>query len=81
MIANIVQDDPVESYLLLVRISDTSDPVITRLLSVPSHYTFEKLSRVLQIAFGWAGCHAYSFDIYKTLEEGEVSFCVQRLQG
>jgi hypothetical protein len=63
----------VESYLLYVRLTNSDDPVITRLLSIPSNFTFAKLHRVLQAAFGWAGCHAHSFDISKLLEEGEVS--------
>lgn len=60
-----------DSYLLLVHLISTSDPTISRLLSVPSKYTFEKLHRVLQIAFGWASCHAYSFSVAKLSEPGE----------
>jgi hypothetical protein len=63
----------VESYLLQVRLTNSDDPVITRLLSVPSNFTFTKLHLVLQAAFGWAGCHAFSFTVSKLLEEGEVS--------
>jgi hypothetical protein len=62
----------VESYLLQVQLTNSDDPVISRLLSVPSNFTFTKLHTVLQIAFGWAGCHAYSFEVSKLLEEGQV---------
>jgi len=61
-----------ESYLLLVRLTNSDDPIITRLLSVPSNFTFAKFHQVLQTAFGWAGCHAHSFDVSKLLEGEEV---------
>ncbi|KAF4629310.1 hypothetical protein G7Y89_g8843 [Cudoniella acicularis] len=68
------QESLIENYLLLVRMTCSDDPVITRLLSVPSDLTFAKLHHVLQAAFGWAGCHAYSFSVSKLLEEGQQSF-------
>ncbi|KAF2666813.1 hypothetical protein BT63DRAFT_481285 [Microthyrium microscopicum] len=60
-----------ESYLLQVRLNRSNDPTITRLLVVPSNFTFEKLHEVLQVAFGWADCHAHSFDILQLHEEGK----------
>jgi len=44
----------IDSYLLHVRLTDSQDPTISRLLVVPTHYTFAKLHEVLQVAFGWA---------------------------
>lgn len=63
-----------ESYLLQVFLTNSDDPVITRSLSLPSHWTFAKLHVVLQAAFGWANCHGYSFSVSKFVEEDEVSF-------
>lgn len=63
-----------EYHTLLVRLINSNDPVITRLLSVPSTFTFSELHDVLQIAFGWANSHAYRFVLSKLLEKGEVSF-------
>lgn len=62
---------PPESYLLLIRLEGTFNPSITRLLSVPTNIDFEQLHNIIQIAFGWASCHAYSFEVSKLLEEGE----------
>ncbi|CZR66842.1 uncharacterized protein PAC_16743 [Phialocephala subalpina] len=53
----------VEEYLLQVRLWETRDPCITRLLSVPSNFTFRQLHEVLQVAFGWTGSHTYTFDV------------------
>lgn len=62
----------VEDYLLLIRLSSSSDPVIKRLLCVRSDITFAQLHEVLQVAFDWASCHAHSFSVSKLLKEGEV---------
>ncbi|KAI4137476.1 MAG: hypothetical protein L6R39_007262 [Caloplaca ligustica] len=51
------------NYLLHVVNVLTSNPMITRLLSIPPSLTFGKLHRVLQIAFGWADCHMHTFRI------------------
>jgi hypothetical protein len=63
-----------ENYLLLVQLKHTSDPVINRLLSVPSNFTFEKLHHVLQVAFEWTNSHMYQFKVNKILSNDEVSF-------
>lgn len=70
----ILQDAAVESYLLLIHLVNSENPVITRLLSVPSNLNFVKFHHVLQVAFGWASCHAHSFSVSKLLEDGEVGF-------
>ena len=72
ILSNVNLLQPPESYLLLVRLTNSEDPIITRFLSVPSSFTFAKLHIVLQVAFGWAGCHAHSFDVTKLLKPGEV---------
>ncbi|KAI4126853.1 MAG: hypothetical protein LQ338_003526 [Usnochroma carphineum] len=56
------QDDE-RNYLLHVMNTLTSDPAITRILSIPPSLTFGTLHHVLQIAFGWAGCHSWSWSI------------------
>ena len=49
------------NYLLLVAMTAT-DPQVSRLLSVPPTISFDKLHTMLQIAFGWAGCHMHTFE-------------------
>ena len=39
----------------------SSDPTITRTLSLPPSLTFAEFHQVLQIAFGWANCHMHTF--------------------
>ena len=51
------------NYLLMVAMTLSSDPTITRMLSVPPNLTFEKLHQVLQIAFGWANSHMHTFTV------------------
>ncbi|KAI9681651.1 MAG: hypothetical protein M1829_000850 [Trizodia sp. TS-e1964] len=63
---------PAESYLFLVHMSDISEPNIDRLLSVPSHFTFSQMHEVLQVAFGWAGCHMHQFRLAEMLQEGDT---------
>jgi hypothetical protein len=63
-----------ENYFFLVRLRSTSNPTITRILSVPAGHTFARFHEVLQIAFGWANCHMYQFKVFKVPEDGEVSF-------
>ena len=55
--------DTKSNYLLLVHMTFSTDPIITRLLSLPPHLTFDKFHHVLQIAFGWANCHMHSFRV------------------
>ncbi|TEY83836.1 hypothetical protein BOTCAL_0024g00450 [Botryotinia calthae] len=64
-------EDTADNYLLLVRLTSSDDPTITRLLSVPSTYSFLQLHKIIQIAFGWAGCHAFHFTGRRTAE-GEL---------
>jgi len=65
---------PPGNYLFLVRLRLTTDPPISRFLSVPSHFTFEQFHEVLQVAFGWANYHMYTFKVSRLPENGEVSF-------
>ena len=51
------------NYLLMVMMTLSSDPTITRILSLPPSLTFAKLHQVLQIAFGWANCHMHEFRV------------------
>jgi hypothetical protein len=55
--------DPGSNYLVIVHMTLSSDPIITRLLSLPPHMTFDIFHEVLQIAFGWANCHMHSFHV------------------
>jgi hypothetical protein len=55
--------NPDAKYLLLVRMSYIEDPAVERLLSIPPHFNFLQFHRILQIAFGWASCHAHSFNV------------------
>ncbi|KAL1641524.1 hypothetical protein SLS58_006029 [Diplodia intermedia] len=45
------EDEHVESYLMLVRLTHITDPTIHRLLCVPSILTFDRFHSVLQKAF------------------------------
>ncbi len=47
----------------LIHVCLEGEPTVQRLLSIPADFTFEKVHRVLQIAFGWAGCHAHGFRV------------------
>lgn len=40
-------------YLVLVTLLKTSNPAVTRLLSVPSDSTFQELSKSIDVAFDW----------------------------
>ncbi|CAF9927753.1 MAG: hypothetical protein HETSPECPRED_006672 [Heterodermia speciosa] len=51
------------NYLLMVAMTLSSDPMISRTLSVSPNLTFEKLHRALQIAFGWANSHMHTFTV------------------
>ena len=52
--------------------SDTKEPVISRLLSVPPETTFDKLHATLQIAFGWADAHEHSFRVEEDHPNGLI---------
>lgn len=62
------------NYLLFVTLVGTENPPIQRLLSIPSHFTFRKVHKVLQIAFGWNESHLHRFDV----KEVRPSFCSYR---
>lgn len=51
------------NYLILVTLSGSSNPTITRLLSLPSSLTFDKLHGVLQISFGWTNSPMHEFNV------------------
>ena len=52
------------NYIVQVRIEDVGDPPVTRLLSLPPNFTFDKVHEVLQIAFNWTDCHNHSFHVW-----------------
>lgn len=58
--------DTEPNYLIQVHMILSSDPMITRLFSLPPHLTLDKFHQVLQIAFGWAGYHMHSFNVTLT---------------
>ena len=45
--------------------------MIQRLLSVPTHFNFVQLHNVLQVAMGWAGIHAFKFEVSRLLGDGD----------
>lgn len=51
------------NYLILATLSGSTNPTITRLLSVPPSLTFDKLHHVLQISFGWTNSHMHDFNV------------------
>ena len=51
------------NYLILATLSGSTNPTITRLLSLPPSLTFDKLHRVLQISFGWTNSHMHDFNV------------------
>ncbi len=53
---------PRRIHQLKVTICDT-DPPIWRRLSVPGGYTLDRVSRIIQLSFGWQGYHLHSFEI------------------
>lgn len=58
-----------DNYLILIQMTDTSEPNINRLLSVPPTLTFKRMHHVLQAAFGWANSHMHSFDVVEVGDE------------
>ena len=64
--------DP-SNYLIQAYISSSSDPTVTRLLSVPPDLTFDKLHGVLQVAFGWTNSHLHRFEITDIRDDSESS--------
>lgn len=51
------------NYLILATLSGSADPTVNRLLSIPPTTAFDKLHRVLQIAFGWTNSHMHDFHV------------------
>lgn len=51
------------NYLILATLSGSTNPTITRLLSLPPSLTFDKLHHVLQISFGWTNSHMHDFNV------------------
>lgn len=37
--------------------------MITRILCIPSNFTFDKVHQVMQIAFGWGFAHMWTLDV------------------
>lgn len=63
--------DQERNYLVQVAMVMSSDPTITRTLSLPPSLTFAKFHEVIQIAFGWANCHMHTFTVsYSSQPEG-----------
>jgi hypothetical protein len=58
--------DTGSNYLVIVHMTLSSEPIITRLLSLPPQLTLDKFHEVLQIAFGWANCHMHTFHVTLT---------------
>ena len=59
-----------QAYDLNVRLSlfGYADDAVRR-LRVPANISFNKLHRLLQIAFGWNNCHLHSFGLFKEWNE------------
>ncbi|KAK7894538.1 hypothetical protein LTR67_006299 [Exophiala xenobiotica] len=53
------------NYLFHCVVAGTMDPMVTRMLSIPSTLTLEQMHMVMQIAFGWGNCHLWKFDLVK----------------
>ena len=46
---------------LKIQIEELRDPEVWRQLVVPETYTFHKLHKVIQVAFGWSGFREYEY--------------------
>src|SRR5215207_247380 len=53
---------PRRIYQLRITVVGTAPPVWRRVL-VPGGFTLDRLSRVIQLAFGWQGYHLHSFEV------------------
>lgn len=62
------------NYLILATLSRSANPTINRLLSLPPTVTFDKLHRVLQIAFGWTNSHMHDFHVSLLGDGSEAGF-------
>ncbi|KAL8860191.1 MAG: hypothetical protein Q9178_003455 [Gyalolechia marmorata] len=77
---HIIEADDERNYLFTVAMTLSNDPMITRLLSVPPSLTFATFHQVLQIAFGWAGCHMHAFNVEMQLNDDDMPKSVLILQ-
>ena len=72
------------NYLLFSELSIVGDPFISRMLSVPSSFTFAELHKVMQIAFGWANepdYHAHKFEVTQKLDRPKDPLDPRALQS
>ena len=71
--------DPVSAnnYLIQAILSGSTNPTVSRLLSLPPSLTFDKLHQVLQIAFGWTNIHMHDFNV-SLIEDDEAGFMRSR---
>ncbi|KAK4947521.1 hypothetical protein LTR10_013466 [Elasticomyces elasticus] len=53
------------NYLFHCLMIDSEDPMIQRMLSVPSTFTLEQMHEVLQVSFGWANSHLWQFKLHR----------------
>jgi hypothetical protein len=63
------------NYLLHFHLcpDEIDDPPVTRTLTCPATATFHELHMALQIAFNWAGTHAYDFAVEDPTYEPDES--------
>lgn len=48
-------------FTFKIRLQEISKPPVWRRVQVPAQFTFERMHRVIQAAFGWSDYHLYSF--------------------
>jgi hypothetical protein len=48
-------------FLLRIQIKGVKSPPVWREIAVPATFTFERLHKVIQAAFGWSDSHLYLF--------------------
>ncbi|KIV83987.1 hypothetical protein PV11_05967 [Exophiala sideris] len=65
------EEEHASNYLFHCALVDTEDPMITRMLSVPSTFTLDQMHVVLQIAFGWSNCHMWQFEMHNIFSSEE----------
>lgn len=61
--ASSADSESANNYLILARLSNSTNPTITRLLSLPPSLTFDKVHCALQISFGWTDSHMHNFHV------------------
>lgn len=79
---SVVKEEPTNhedpNYLIMVAMILSSNPTITRFLSVPPSLTFADFHQVLQVAFGWSDSHMHSF-IVDVATRSDIGPCIGRL--